>query len=219
LNSPFEVGRSITESVRFVSNIANECEQLAKLIKEELSKLLLSPEVASRYRANGDWSDAYENDESGWLCTELAASLPVVIKPKRSTGSYLVFQISLVGYGVEAVGNAEPLLHVGWWSSPIDFDGVQMGFPLASDTGLILEEGRLFKWGEPGEETEWCYSLRLTDINNPADVLLNIIRPMKALLLGSSAAQALSGTVAVIYEELQSVAGQFEALPRSRLDC
>jgi hypothetical protein len=216
MSNPHDIGKAITENIRFVSMVGAECIHLTKLIKEELSRLLLVPEVARRYRAAGEWGDTYANDEQNWVNTELGSSLPVIIKPKRSIGGYLVVQISLTGSGVDAKDNLEPLLHVGWWGNPIDFDDIQMGFPVALDNeyDLSLEEGRLFHWSHSQFENEWCYSLRLTDINNPMDVHAYIVKPMKALLLGSGASQALSGTAAVRYIKVEDEPGQFRILPR-----
>lgn len=117
MSNPYDIGKAITENIRFVSMLGAECIHLTKLIKEELSRLLLAPEVARRYRAAGEWVDTYANDEQNWVNTELGSSLPVIIKPKRSIGGYLVVQISLTGSGVDAKDNHEPLLHIGWWGN------------------------------------------------------------------------------------------------------
>ena len=216
MSNPSDIGKAITENIRFVSRLGVECIHLTKLIKEDLSRLLLVPEVARRYRAAGGWVDTYANDEQNWVNTELGSSLPVTIKPKRSIGGYLVVQISLTGSGVDAKDNHEPLLHIGWWGNPIDFDDIQMGFPVDLDTGydLTLEDERLFCWSHSQFDNEWCYSLRLTDINSPMDVQAYVVKPMKALLLGSSASQALSGTAAVRYAKVEDEPGQYRILPR-----
>lgn len=212
----YDIGKAITENIRFVSKIGEECIHLTKLIKEDLSRLLLIPEVARRYRAAAEWADAYANDEQNWVSTELGSSLPVIIKPKRSIGGYLIVQISLTGSGVDAKDNHEPLLHIGWWSNPIDFNDIQMGFPIALDNeyNLNLEEDRLFRWSHSHFESEWCYSLRLTDINNPGDIQDYIVKPMKALLLGNTASQALSCTAAARYIKVVDEPGQYRILPR-----
>lgn len=102
MSNPSDIGKSITENIRFVSRLGAECIHLTKLIKEELSRLLLAPEVSKRYRAIGGWMDTYASDDQNWVNTELGSSLPVIIKPKRSVGGYLVVQISLTGSGVDA---------------------------------------------------------------------------------------------------------------------
>ncbi|MFP3677195.1 hypothetical protein SB725_08690 [Pseudomonas sp. SIMBA_041] len=216
MNNPYDIGKAITENIRFVSKLGEECIHLTKLIKEELSRLLLDSEVSRRYRAAGEWADTYANDEQNWVNTELGSSLPVTIKPKRSIGGFLIVQISLTGSGVDAKDNLEPLLHIGWWGNPIDFDDIQMGFPIALDNGydLNLEDDRLFRWSHSQFENEWCYSLRLTDLNNPRDVHAYIVKPTKALLLGNNASQALSGTAAVRYKKVDEEPGQYRILPR-----
>lgn len=205
------LGKAITENIRFVSRLGAECDHLLKLIREELSQRLLTPELARRYRADGGWIDAYINDELGWVTTEIASSLPMVIKPKRSIGGYLVVQISLTGPGIDAEGNQEPLLHIGWWANAIDFDAVQMGFPLESDTydALALDAERLFRWTHTAFENEWCYSVRLIDINSPMDVQVNIINPVQALLLDDDASAALAGTAAVRYGKVEGREGHY----------
>lgn len=207
---------SITETIRFVSRLGAECERLTELIKEEMSRALLVPEIAKRYKVGGKWIDSRTTDENAWVYTELGTSLPIISKPKRSTGSYLVVQISLTGEGINAEDNQEPLIHIGRWCDPIDFEELQMGFPLdlTNEYDLILEDERLFRWVHTQYENERCYSLRLTDINSPIDVQHHIINPTKALLLGTSASEALSGTAAVRYSRVDDKDGQYRALPR-----
>jgi len=209
------IGKAITENIRFISKVGAECDHLAKLIREELSRLLLVPEVAHRYRAGGQWIQNFNNDEHDWVNTELGFSLPVVVKPKRSICGYIVVQISLTGEGIDVADNHEPLVHVGWWGAPIDFDQFLMTFPieLDSDFDLTLEADRLFKWNHSHFDDELCYSLYLTDINSPADIQALIVKPLRALLLGVDANRALSGTRAVRYEKMDGE-GLFRALPR-----
>lgn len=218
MSNPLEIGKGITDSIAFVSAVASECEHLAKLVKEEISTLLLSPEIAVRYRAYGDWQSVYDNDESGWLCTELGISLPIAIKPKRSVCGYLILQISLTGFGMAAVENQEPLLHLGWWTSALDFVDFKMVFPLHLDPEYPhrLEAERLFCWSSPDSHasTEWCYSVRLTDINRPNDIKTNLINPLRSLLLDQSADLALADTSAVKYAPVEEIPGQYRVLPR-----
>jgi hypothetical protein len=216
MTTPSDIGRAITESIQFISRLGAECEHLANMIKEQLSRLLLVPEVAKRYRAEGKWADSYERDDIDWTLTDLGFSLPLVIKPKRSVGTYLVVQISLSGLGIDALDNNEPLLHIGLWDDPLDFDSIKMGFPLDLDSGydLALEAERMFVWSSSLGTHDWCYSLRLTDINSPKDIQDLIIKPMQALLLGGSPAQALAGTVVVRYASLGGESGQYRVLPR-----
>ncbi|KPA88249.1 hypothetical protein [Pseudomonas asplenii] len=215
MNTSADIGKSIRDSFHFVSRVGAECDHLAKLIREEFSRLLLTAEIEKRYRVAGKWIDKSINDAHGWVCLEMGSSLPLIIRPKQKIGGYLFVQISLAGHGTDAKDPQGPLLHVGWWHEPIDFDEYHMGFPLVASPCLTLEEQRLFKWTYSASETEWCYSLRLTDINSPADVQTHIIRPMKALLLGKAPADALSGTAAVRYESVNDNTGYYRILAES----
>lgn len=210
------IGKAITENIQFVSKVGAECDHLAKLIREEVGSLLLTPEVARRYRVAGQWIEDLSNDEHGWVYTDLGFSLPVTVKPKRSVSGYIVVQISLTGAGIEATDNVEPLVHIGWWGLPIDFEESLMVFPLSLDTGfdLTLKSERLFHWDHAEYDTEWCFSLYLADINSPADVQASIVKPLKALLLGVDPLQAFSGTRAVRYETVQGEPGHYRVLPR-----
>lgn len=221
MSSPLEIGKGITGSVAFISKVAAECENLTKLIKEEISSLLLSTEISMRYRAYGDWQNIHVQDESGWLYTEFGTSLPIAIKRKRSVSGYLFLQISLAGSGIDALDNEEPLIHFGWWANALDFDDCKMGFPLYMDPEctLTLEAERLFRWTFPGSHSssEWCYSVRLTDINRLEDVKKYLMAPLKALLLEQGADLALSSTAAVRYAAVEEMPGQYRVLPRREI--
>lgn len=186
------IGKSITQSVSFISKVGAECDLLADLFMQELSSLFSGGELGKRYQADGGWIKCYSEDENGWVYVGSAFSLPLIIKPKRSVGAHLAVQISLAGDTIAATGNDEPLVHVCFWSGPIDFAELYMGFPLG-DEGCVpeLDEDVLFKW--PALATgmqEWNYSLRLAEINSVQDVHEMIVEPVKALLLGESASDA-----------------------------
>lgn len=208
------LGRAITQNIRFISRLGAECDQLIKLIRESLSARLLTPELAMCFRADGGWLNAYTQDEQNWVTTEIGASLPLIRKTKKAVGGYLIVQISLTGPGINAEDNHEPLLHIGWWAGAIDFNTTLMAFPLDPDTGydITLEADRLFRWTHRAFDDEWCYSLRLTDINNPTDVLNQVVNPVQALLLGSDASAALAGTVAVRYGKVDDRAGHYRVV-------
>ena len=214
MSTPFDIGKGISENISFMTRVGAECDHLIRLIREELSRLLLDPELVARYRAAGGWEDADDYDNHDWVCTDRAYSLPMTIRPKRQASRYLAFQLSLTGIGVEAKDNVEPLLHIAWWSDAIDLGDTKMGFPLEpGGYDLTLEAERLFRWSHPQGDTEWCYSVRLTDINSPLDVQTSIVNPVKALLLNDQA-QALVGTASVRYVAVEGEPGQFQALPR-----
>lgn len=216
MNPVSDIGLSITQSIRFISKVGAECDHLAKLIREEVSRMLLVPDIAHRYRAAGQWMETFANDEQGWLCAQMGFSLPVIIKPKRSVCGYIVVQISLSEDGIGADDNHQPLVHVGWWGAAIDFEQFVMTFPIELDDEfeLSLEADRLFRWNHSQYDDEWCYSLYLTDINSPADVQALIVNPLKVLLSGGDADRALSGSRAVRYAAVEGTPGKYRVLPR-----
>ncbi|MGZ0787180.1 hypothetical protein ACXM5X_29995 [Pseudomonas saponiphila] len=94
-----DIGKAISENISFVSKLGAECDRLAQLIREELSRLLLTSEIARRYRVGGEWLQVNAQDAHGWVFTDISSSLPLIIRPKRSVGDYLIVQISLAGMG------------------------------------------------------------------------------------------------------------------------
>ncbi len=213
MSTPYEIGKAITASARLISKVAIECEHLAKLIKEEISRFLLAADVSAHYRPAGEWDDIYNEDESEWTFTDFGTSLPIRVPPKRTTSCHLFFQISLAGVGVGAKNNDEPLIHIGLWINGIDFDEIQMGFPMEIDADYMLHE-RLFVWQGKQGVKEWCFSVRLTDINNPADVQSHILEPLRILLLEGEQGRAFDNTAVVKYSKVIGEHGQYEIVPR-----
>ncbi|KPQ23503.1 MAG: hypothetical protein HLUCCA13_13050 [Halomonas sp. HL-48] len=207
------VGSTICESVRFISAVGVECERLAKLIKQEMSELLLDDEVEGFVRPGGSWIAADDMDEHCWVSTALAYSLPIIVKPKRTVSYYLVFQISLSGSGVDALNNNEPIVHIGWWTSPVDFEDYWMGFPLETDDNIkiTLDENVLFRWSCVDE---WLYSIRLTEINTIQDVEMKIVKPVKALLCSKPVREALPSTLGglVHYAAIPARPGSYQVV-------
>jgi hypothetical protein len=210
-----DLGVAISDSFRFASNVATECEALIKLAMEEVSRMLLEPDIRQLYSAAGDWLSSYQEDDSGWLNTEIAGSLGLKKGRKRNPSGNVFIQASLIGCGMNAVGNDEPLLHVGWWHDPIVFGETQMGFPMDSgeDYQLSLQDGRLFLWRHKVAEDEWCYSLRLTDVNNLENLKRLVVAPLKQLLLGLPAGEVLANLSAVHYTPVDGDLGQFKVSP------
>lgn len=207
-----DIGKAISENIAFVSRLGAECDRLAQLIREELSRLLLSPEIARRYRAGGDWNNVYAEDAHGWVYTDVACSLPLMIKHKRSVRDYLIVQISLSGAGIDAQDNHVPLIHIGRFGAAIDFDTIHVTFPLDAEErdGPELDNQYLLRWSPQ----YWCYSLRLTDINTPLDVQRCIVEPVAALLLEDTASKLLTKAGALKYAKVSKEPGQFRVLPR-----
>lgn len=216
MSTPSEIGKAITASAQLISKVGIECEHLATLIKEEVSRLLLAPEVAARYRPAGEWEDIWAQDEHEWIYTDAGASLPIKLPYKRTASFHLFFQISLAGVGVNAKNNDEPLIHIGQWLDALDFDEVQMGFPMEIDPDYVpvVVNERLFIWEEEQLAKEWCFSVRLTDINSPTDVQRNLIKPLRTLLLEGVHAKAFENTAVVKYSKVEDEHGQYEVLPK-----
>lgn len=210
-----DIGKSISESVSFISTVWAECDLLATLVKQELGSLFGGAPVSKHFQAEGDWIERFKTDDHGWVYVASAHSLPLIIKPKRSVGAYLMFQISLAGDGIALVGNDQPLLHVGFWNEAVDFEEFWMGFPLEEEPAAYLDEGALFRWPVPGKDfTWWTYSLRLEEINNVQDVWKMIVEPVKALLLGESVSDALPQTLrgVVRYCPVEDEPGQYRVV-------
>lgn len=208
-----DIGRSISECISFISKVGAECEVLALLLKQELNSLLSNGSIR-KYVIAGPWVEASLTDSNNWVYTDIAYSLPVIIKPKRTIGAYLSFQISFVGTGIAALDNNQPLLHIGFWSKAVDFDECWMGFPL-DDSPRNLEQGQLFRWTTSDENlSEWVYSLRLAEINTIQDIQEKIVAPVMALLLGESVKDAFAGTAqsVVRYCEIGSSPGQYRVV-------
>ncbi|MFV3339164.1 hypothetical protein ACNFB1_18590 [Pseudomonas sp. NY15349] len=208
-----DIGKTISECISLISKVGAECEVLALMLKQELNSLLSNGSVR-KYVVAGPWEEASLTDSNQWVYTDIAYSLPVIMKPKRKIGAYLSFQISFVGTGIAALDNNQPLLHVGFWSKAVDFDECWMGFPL-DDSPRTLEHGQLFRWTTSSESlSEWVYSLRLAEMNTMQDIQEKVVVPVTALLLGESAADAFVGTAKSIvrYCEIEGSPGQYRVV-------
>lgn len=215
MTNPADLGASIAESFKFVSNVSTECEALLKLSNEQVSQMLLEPDVKQLHSAAGEWMLSYQENDTGWLNTEFAASLALKQGRKKKPSGHVFVQISLMGCGIDALNNFEPLIHVGWWHDPIVFGETYMGFPIDSggDYQLELEEGVLFRWTHRAASDEWCYSLRLTNISSVKDVQDLIVVPLKRLLMGETGLRVLGNLPVVRYSTVEGLSGQFSLTP------
>ncbi|WP_375738396.1 hypothetical protein [Pseudomonas boanensis] len=208
-----DIGKSISECISFLSKVGAECELLAPMLRQALNNLL-SDELAKKFAVAGPWQEVSLSESSGWICTDSAHSLPLIIKPKRTVGGYLSFQISLGGTGIAAVGNDQPLLHIGFWTKPVDFEERWMGFPL-DESALTLEQGRLFRWPTPQENlSEWVYCVRLAEVNTMQDVQEKVVAPVKFLLLSERASDShpLCVPGVVRFCEVEGEPGQYRVV-------
>lgn len=186
-------GFQISANFKFVAEVGRQCDSLAETIKVELSKALAAKDAGAEIVAE-QWSKVvFRDDESGWVSTDIAYSLPLKVA-EEPIGS-LCFQISLAGNGMSFGDNREPLLHVCFWTGgPIKFPDNYMGFPLMDEP--VVEAGRLLNLsGEEDELKSWTFSLRLISVNGFSDVLSKVVNPAVALLQGRQAAVALPESI------------------------
>ncbi len=188
---------SIDENIRFIGRIAAECNHLSDYLKQELSTALEKIATTRRLKVAGKWTNSWRQDDSGWLTTDSAWSLPLIRNPVRGRSkpdAYLFFQLSLTGDGIEVSGNQQPLLHVGCWYAPINFrDDSWAGFPVSQpdDLELQLQQQYLHHWSDGQDHDEWSYAVYLLALNTPEDVRRLIIEPLMALLQRQNPASAL----------------------------
>lgn len=179
-----DVGQAISRSFKFVSQVGQECEALANLIKTEIKALFGLAPLKDRYHTE-NWLDDYYTQ--GWIYTDMAWSLPIA-PIGESNVAYLSFQISLLCSDAEAGSCPEPLLHINFWDSAVNFrDQEFMGFPmggLSSELRPSLQDGtaRLLRWDEDGHPKWWTYTVRLAKVNSLEDVRTLIITPVEHLL-------------------------------------
>ena len=160
------------------------CTTLNERLTKEVEKANLPCKVA------GGFSEDSRTDESTWVYTDIAHSLPLMSQSFRKSRPemYLNYQISMTGEGMFFDGNDEPLLHVSLWSDPTCFkdnDASYMCYPLDPDSPYQLIENRLIVWGdiEGGwKEHEWSFSIRLLTLDSSQALLDCVINPAIALL-------------------------------------
>ena len=96
-------------------------------------------------------------------------------------------------------GSCEPVLHVYAWDCAGDFRDYYLGFPIDMDQEFDVEKERriLYKDERTGEEREivwrdqWSYSIRLTALQSPSDLIRLIVQPALSLLTGEPVEKAL----------------------------
>ncbi|MEX3773012.1 hypothetical protein [Pseudomonas sp. MYb118] len=191
-----ETGQAITASIAFVSQVAKECEALAKLIKQEISQLFSHGPMDTVYTP-GQWCSSYRTDTSGWIYSDVAWTLPLTPTRKRKPTAHLAFQMSFLCNNLEGGLSPEPLLHINLWDVPTnvrseDFMGFKMsGLAPATMTRLRDGTARLFRWeAENGAADHWTFSLPLAHINKADDVREQICTFISLLLADVDAGEA-----------------------------
>lgn len=185
-------GKALADCFALVARCGVELEGLRDELSNELVAQLTTQQASLPCVLAGGAKYVGKMDDSQWVWTDVASSLPLKAKGKgkKSIERYLGYQISMTGDGIAIPGYAEPLLHVFCWRSPGNFnDANYIGFPLAEDKDypfqIICE--RLILWGKPKDawnECEWVYSLRLMALNSPTDLRTYVVDPALALLKG-----------------------------------
>jgi hypothetical protein len=189
-------GKTVADCFAVVARYGTElnalCDALENLLSEQLTAAKTLPCVLI---GNAEGDDRY--DDSEWVATDQACSLPLKSIGKRKVGGYIGFQISMTGDGINISGNEEPLLHVFFWESPINFDDENyIGFPFESnpENPYKYVDDRLMLWGERSgnwNEHQWVYSLRLMSINTIDDLKKYVVTPTLALLKGKNVREVL----------------------------
>lgn len=181
-----DIGKTITESVRFISKVGDQIESLVIIIQEELSKAIKEMKYFNLVLDN-EWGEDTRYQDNDWVLTDYAYCIGLKFKGKgnKKAAGYLGFQISLFGDGMEIEGNEEPLLHICWWDDEFDFEESNyFGVPFDEEEEFIVQNGVLVNFTplyESVSDQRWSYSLRLTSINTPEDVKNKIAIPVLRL--------------------------------------
>lgn len=190
-------GKQLVQCMRAVSAFGQEinalCETLNDLLVQEIARADLPCRIAGRPECSN------RMDDSEWIYTDVAYSLPLVgkrVRKDREAEMYLGYQVSFSDEGISLPGNEEPLLHVCLWTEAISFDDENsMGYPLMEDDECRLEHNRLIAWGELNGDWKmagWTFSLRLLSLNSSQDLLNRVVKPAIALLKGEPVTTALA---------------------------
>ena len=145
-------GKQLVQCLSAVSAYGKEISALCETLNELLVKEIASANLPCK--PAGGMAYAERKDETEWIYTDIAYSLPLmgVNLRKNRPEMYLGYQISLAGDGMSFVGNEEPLLHVCFWIVNFAFgDGYFMTYPLGDSTHC-LKDKRLIVWEGSGND-------------------------------------------------------------------
>lgn len=195
-------GAALASCFKVVSSCGSEIEamsdSLANLFTDAISEEddKLKPLTCA---LNDKHFSSYCMDDFGWVCTDIAYNLPLKrVGRSKKTLAYLGFQISMMGTGIAAPRNNEPLVHVFLWEVPVDFVNDNVAYPLDKNSGPRVCNEVLIEWGVIGGEwsdRQWLFSLRLTTLNSIEDLKRCIVDPALALLRGDSVISALPSSI------------------------
>jgi hypothetical protein len=199
-------GTVLTKCFETVARCGSEIEALIKT----LSDLFLKEVNSKRHVCviAGEIIKNYRRDDSDWVYTEVACSIPLKANGKgnKRPEMYLGFQISLVGDGINLPSNAQPqpLLHVFLWDCAIDLDEYCMSYPIGDENEIQIIDKKVVVWGDVTSKNwtdrQWTYSLRLTSLNTEGDLQKCVVAPSLALLNGKTISEAIpDGLLGLIY--------------------
>lgn len=192
----------ISDCLAYVSLLYTECDHLCEKLKEQLSELLIEPQMRAKYQAAGGWKSAREFSPDGRMLHSIAWSQEVAFvgehplvefdKEKESADrKHVFFQISLAGKRINAAGNTEPLIYIGFWNGAVAFSSDKefcMGFPFEEEDPPRLEQNTLMVWDSNPRDPSWSFTVRLAQINDEQAVKQIIVQPLRSLLLSSNLA-------------------------------
>jgi len=160
------------------------------------------------------WDD--RDDDQGWVCTDISASIPLARRKGSRPEMYLSYQVSLEGNGMEFPGNEVPLLHVCLWDCPIDFnEGFFVKHPMKFSNGAEdeqrVEADRLIVWDGEGtnwKQREWTFSVELLSLESSQALLDRVVKPAIALLNGEPAGTALPDAMRGLFRHSSQRVGE-----------
>ena len=214
-------GESISACFEYLSRCGVEIGNLAACVKDLIRKEIERRGAALGFAPGGEWEEDWRYDESEWLTSDAAWSLPLKrrAKGRQSAKAFLTIQVSLWGDGLTPRGR-EPVVHVYCFEEACSFgdaDYYYMGFPLDaeeenSDGKAVIQAGRCIVWKKDEESPwlgTWAYSIRLTALSGQEAVNSLIVVPAMRLLAGDKVEDALPDVLfdqgLVEYPELEQL--------------
>lgn len=171
-----EKGKKLGQCFYVVSQAYEEIDALIEALKK-----LFGEKFTDKW-AEGEWKETPEpKKRQGSFYTGYICSAQLKVKDK----SYLGFQISLIGSGMNLGENEEPLLHVFKWQCDDkvpDIENIGMGYPSCLEEKSELWGNSLIVWPNDNCLDQWTFSLRLVALTNKAALEERIIQPIEKLL-------------------------------------
>ncbi|WP_295454692.1 hypothetical protein [uncultured Thiodictyon sp.] len=195
-----EQGKKLAQCVRAISAYGKEIDALRAVLNGLLLQAIDNPDMP--YARHGDPVPAARMDDSEWIYTDVAFSIPLwyIRRGPHTTDMYLGYQISLSGDGIGFSGNDAPLLHVFLWDEPADLEENWMGYPLDAKSEPTLVHNRLIIWPR-ANRTQWTFSIDLLSLDSSQALLDSIVTPAIAL----ASLEAEDGILQILPDNLQGL--------------